>query len=107
MKYTELAGQKVSNMSLGTVQLGLNYGIANRYGKPDKQKLFPAKRSFENGITSLDTARGYGDSEQVIGGFSQSDLKANSLHRPSALPLFPPVRLISCEKEIIDSVETS
>ena len=37
MKYTQIEGGRVSNMSLGTVQLGLNYGIANAAGKPSMQ----------------------------------------------------------------------
>lgn len=57
-------------MSLGTVQLGMNYGIANDGGKPDEAKSFAMLRAaLENGVTSLDTARAYGDSEEVIGRF--------------------------------------
>lgn len=60
----------ISAMSLGTVQLGMNYGIANNAGKPDEEKSFSILRAaLENGVTSLDTARGYGDSEEVIGRF--------------------------------------
>lgn len=70
MKYTEIKGKKLSAMSLGTVQLGMNYGIANDGGKPDEAKSFAMLRAaLENGITSLDTARAYGDSEEVIGRF--------------------------------------
>lgn len=66
MKYID----KLSAMTLGTVQLGMNYGIANNSGKPDEATSFSILRSaLENGITSLDTARAYGDSEQVIGRF--------------------------------------
>ncbi len=61
---------KFSAMTLGTVQLGMNYGIANQDGKPSEEKSFSILRSaLEGGITSLDTARAYGDSEQVIGRF--------------------------------------
>lgn len=57
-------------MTLGTVQLGMNYGIANQDGKPSEEKSFSILQSaLEGGITSLDTARAYGDSEQVIGRF--------------------------------------
>jgi len=60
----------LSSMTLGTVQLGMNYGIANNDGKPDEAKSFSILRSaLEGGVTSLDTARGYGDSEEVIGRF--------------------------------------
>lgn len=61
---------KFSAMTLGTVQLGMNYGIANQEGKPSEEKSFSIlAAALEGGITSLDTARAYGDSEQVIGRF--------------------------------------
>ena len=53
---------------LGTAQLGLGYGIANQSGKPDQttaEKLI--KTTIANGAAFLDTARAYGDSEEVIG----------------------------------------
>ena len=60
----------ISAMSLGTVQLGMNYGIANNAGKPSEETAFAILRTaLEKGVTSLDTARGYGDSEEVIGRF--------------------------------------
>lgn len=63
----------ISAMSLGTVQLGMNYGIANDAGKPSEETAFAILRTaLEKGITSLDTARGYGDSEEVIGRFLKS-----------------------------------
>lgn len=59
---------KFSGLMLGTVQFGLNYGIANTHGKPSfdlvKELL---KLAFDNGVTALDTAPSYGDSELVIG----------------------------------------
>ena len=59
-----------SKMTLGTVQLGMNYGIANDAGKPSEEKSFSILRTaLEGGVNALDTARAYGDSEQVIGRF--------------------------------------
>ena len=70
MKTVMTGGKTLSSMTIGTVQLGMNYGIANDGGKPDEAKSFAMLRAaFENGITSLDTARAYGDSEEVIGRF--------------------------------------
>ena len=70
MNYTNCGSKKLSAMTIGTVQLGMNYGIANDGGMPDEQKSFSMLRSaFENGITSLDTAHVYGSSEDVIGRF--------------------------------------
>jgi spore coat polysaccharide biosynthesis protein SpsF (cytidylyltransferase family)/aryl-alcohol dehydrogenase-like predicted oxidoreductase len=53
---------------LGTAQLGMNYGIANKNGQPDeKTSIDIIKTSIENGIKYFDTASGYGESERVIG----------------------------------------
>jgi len=53
---------------LGTAQLGLSYGIANRSGKPDQQSAENLiKTAIANGVQYIDTARAYGDSEEVIG----------------------------------------
>ena len=55
-------------LSLGTVQLGLNYGISNTGGKPSLETAFNIlDGAMKNGINTLDTAAGYGDSEEVIG----------------------------------------
>ena len=59
-----------SPMTLGTVQLGMNYGIANDAGKPSEETSFSILRTaLKNGVNTLDTARAYGDSEAVIGRF--------------------------------------
>ena len=58
-------------MILGTAQLGLNYGINNRTGKPSKKETFKMLNyAYNNGIHMLDTASSYGDSEKLIGEYS-------------------------------------
>jgi len=58
----------ISKLTLGTVQLGLNYGIANNEGKPDEEKAFRIFDSaLASGVNCIDTAADYGDSEKVIG----------------------------------------
>ncbi len=56
------------SLILGTVQLGMAYGVANRTGRPD---IAAAHRILDHaaarGVAALDTARAYGDSESVIG----------------------------------------
>lgn len=53
---------------LGTAQLGLAYGIANQSGQPGQATAeVLIKTAIANGATFLDTARAYGDSEEVIG----------------------------------------
>jgi len=68
MKYTEKNGFKVSEITLGTVQLGLSYGINNTHGQPSEKEAFEIlDAAGEMGITAFDTARAYGNSEDVLG----------------------------------------
>jgi len=58
----------VSRLVLGTAQLGMPYGIANKIGKPDyASALSLVRTAWENGITEFDTAQVYGEGEQVLG----------------------------------------
>lgn len=61
MNYTE-------KFVMGTVQLGKPYGINNTNGKPEKKACFDMlAAAFDSGISQLDTAAIYGDSEEIIG----------------------------------------
>ena len=63
-------GLEISKLSLGAVQLGLDYGINNKSGKPTRETSGKILRTAcEGGITVVDTASGYGDSEKVVGDF--------------------------------------
>ena len=60
----------VSRLVLGTVQLGMEYGIANRTGQPSRAQADEILLlAHGEGIQALDTAQAYGDSEAVIGDF--------------------------------------
>jgi len=60
--------EMMSRLVLGTAQLGMPYGIANKSGKPDfSSALSIVQAAWENGITEFDTAQAYGDSEQILG----------------------------------------
>lgn len=57
-----------SRLTLGTAQIGLDYGIANRAGKPDAAAVEAIlDRAWRAGITCFDTARAYGDAEARLG----------------------------------------
>lgn len=73
--------KELSRMTLGTVQLGLKYGIANTEGKPDIEKAYSIlDKAIETGVNCLDTASGYGDSEKVIGCWlREKDINRESL----------------------------
>ena len=58
---------EIPRLILGTAQFGSDYGIANQTGKPSYHVLKSIiATAFDFGITTLDTAAGYG-SEQVLG----------------------------------------
>lgn len=61
-------------LALGTVQFGLEYGIANKQGRVSRHEaqdiLVHARAS---GMDTLDTAIGYGDSEQRLGEIGVGD----------------------------------
>jgi len=70
MQYSTIKGYKISRLCLGTVALGMDYGITNIDGKPDwSQSMEVLSVANQLGINTFDTARGYGDAEHVIGGF--------------------------------------
>ncbi len=110
MKSIEINGKKLSQMTLGTVQLGMNYGIANDMGQPDsRQSNAMLDCALKNGITSLDTARAYGTSEEVLGRFFKE-------YKPDPMPFITTKALRylpenatdkDVEKTIFEDVEAS
>jgi aryl-alcohol dehydrogenase-like predicted oxidoreductase len=62
----------MTNLILGTVQMGLDYGVNNNSGKISFEKSCEIlNKAFELGIETLDTAKAYGNAHQVIGEFHQ------------------------------------
>jgi len=69
-----------SKFVLGCAQLGMRYGITNYNGKPnylESQKILSA--CSKNNVQFIDTAMEYGDSEEVIGKFFESNIKQRSI----------------------------
>jgi len=64
----------VSPLGLGTVEIGLPYGIDIKTLPSDKEAERILKTAVELGITYFDTARGYGVAEERIGKFGISQL---------------------------------
>ncbi|MEP6804378.1 MAG: aldo/keto reductase [Flavobacterium sp.] len=63
---------------LGTVQMGLDYGVNNKGGKIDFESSCQVlSKAFKLGIDTLDTAEAYGNAHQVIGDFHK--LNPNSI----------------------------
>ena len=83
MTEKEIRGVPLSRLSLGTVQLGVDYGIHNETGKPDRQHAFAIlDEAVRCGVTVLDTARGYGESETVIGAWLRERKNDPSFRAP-------------------------
>lgn len=60
----------VSALALGTVELGMDYGIntPGHYGRPaEAEAIHLVHVALDAGINFIDTARGYGESEGVLG----------------------------------------
>jgi aryl-alcohol dehydrogenase-like predicted oxidoreductase len=57
-----------NRLALGTVQFGLLYGIANQTGQVSRDEVAGILgHAWTDGIDTLDTAIGYGDSEAILG----------------------------------------
>ncbi len=72
MEYRQLGktGLKVSSLSLGTVELGLEYGIkkAGQLNQPGRENAMRIiHRAVDLGINLFDTAPNYGTSEKLLG----------------------------------------
>jgi aryl-alcohol dehydrogenase-like predicted oxidoreductase len=65
-------------LALGTVQLGLPYGINNKTGKPSQEEAFHIlDNAIKQRITMLDSAEAYGDSNRVIGSYLKAHAQSN------------------------------
>ena len=65
-------------IALGTVQFGLEYGISNTRGRTDQRSVNQILQyACDNGIDTIDTAAQYGESESVLGSFSDNNCNWN------------------------------
>ena len=61
-------GLLVSEISLGTVELGLDYGIGVEARRPTEAEAARIlHRALDLGVNFIDTARAYGDAESIVG----------------------------------------
>jgi len=66
---------------LGTVQLGINYGINNNEGKPNSEVAKDIlEYAFRNGVKKLDTATAYGDAQKLIGEYQKDSQNVFSIN---------------------------
>jgi aryl-alcohol dehydrogenase-like predicted oxidoreductase len=58
----------MNKLTLGTAQLGMDYGISNKTGKPLMlESLLILESAYTHEVKSFDTAYVYGNSEEVLG----------------------------------------
>ncbi len=81
----------LNKLCLGTVQLGLPYGVNNKVGKPTKEESEAIlDTAYRAGIRIFDTAAAYGNAEEIIGDWIrtrnlQKQVKIISKLRPNIL----------------------
>lgn len=94
-----------AELVLGSVQLGLAYGAANRTGKPSREAaLALARRAADGGIGTFDTARCYGDSEERLGEAFAGRKAIRAITKLSPLPELPPNASV---KQVCAAVDAS
>lgn len=81
MKITEAHSLQSTTprLGLGTVQFGCDYGVSNKYGRvciDEIEKILKYSRNV--GMEIIDTAQGYGTSEDVLGKFNLVGFKINT-----------------------------
>lgn len=73
MDYRKIGDLDISLFTLGTVQLGIDYGIVGSTKKPTQDAAFAVLDAAARlGVSTWDTANNYGDSERVIGNWVAS-----------------------------------
>jgi aryl-alcohol dehydrogenase-like predicted oxidoreductase len=96
---------KKNRIVLGTAQIGMQYGIANKTGQPDSINAETIIReAWNGGIQEFDTAQSYGESEKVLGiVFDNLNIK----HSAKAITKFSPSLNHNNESEMRNSIITS
>lgn len=94
--------------TLGTAQLGMNYGVANLTGKPSKEEAISLiEFAISEGITNIDTARAYGDSEAIIGEALSRKKNSQKINVVTKLSPLKEINQSSSKEEIVKAVEKS
>jgi aryl-alcohol dehydrogenase-like predicted oxidoreductase len=64
----------MKKLILGTVQMGLNYGVNNNFGKISIEESHQILlKAYSSGINTLDTAEAYGNAHKIIGIFHKNN----------------------------------
>lgn len=102
-------GLRVSKIGLGTVEIGLPYGIGVTALPTDAEAEHILRSAVEHGITYIDTARGYGVAEERIGKFGIAQMKNVVIGTKCGqfLKQEPDIQGAELEKRIREDIDTS
>ncbi len=98
-----------AELVMGSVQLGLSYGAANRTGKPSRAVACRlVARAAESGVTKFDTARAYGDAEERLGEALTARKAVRTITKLSPLAELSPDASRQAVRDAVDaSIESS
>ncbi len=102
----EYGGSFHSILILGTAQLGMEYGRANTSGCPSEDEAMQILKTAVNlGVTHVDTARAYGDSERRIGLFLERGYHQaiKVITKLDPLEFLPPNTPRRCVRSAVDA----
>ncbi|MEW5980049.1 MAG: aldo/keto reductase [Acidobacteriota bacterium] len=104
-------GLQVSEISLGTAEIGMDYGFrgTRHYRRPDvHEAIYLIHAALDLGINLLDTARSYGDSERLIGlALKESASKPYIVSKVFVPPEALQMKSSALRQQIFLSIETS
>jgi aryl-alcohol dehydrogenase-like predicted oxidoreductase len=106
---TDLHDLKPS-LTLGTVQLGKPYGIANPNGQPSRSKALEIlSQAWQAGVRSFDTAPNYGDSESILKTFLQGRTEQDFFitTKIGTIPKDPQVQGLDLQEMVMRSARQS
>ncbi len=98
-------------LCLGTVQFGMQYGVASK-GRPNvAQAVEMLERAADDGIRTIDTANAYGEAERIVGEFltqsGREDINVITKIRPGLLFNIEPENYYGIIKQnLMDSLDT-
>lgn len=96
----------MNRLALGTVQLGMPYGVANSTGQPDRQEACAMLDfALEHGIEDLDTAPAYGSSEELIGSWNgRSSCRIVTKFKATSIDETPAAQITSSIRRSLDAL---
>lgn len=93
----------MADLCLGTVQFGMKYGINNTLGQPSLEDSFSMlDAAIESGVGVIDTARAYGQAEEILGKYFKARKWNDKI---KVISKFPPNCLEERGRKTLQTVE--